>query len=247
LAQRSLEPDGPTAVITGEPIKVVALQLEQDEDRSFAFAQKLDLGEAELKAISQAHQSQKEPDAYERWAREHGGVDTDPLNIKLILEGNREEPIRILGMRPIKQCQEPLTGTLLNSPSAGADDSIRIGLDLDEPRPVARKVQAGEFTGDYFAESTVSLKYKEQQTFQIIAKTWRQSCEFTLEFTILDKEETVTQKVANNLEPFRVSTISDSSEPAVYRSYQALYVGGVANPLGNGAFVRMDPKTYAGE
>jgi hypothetical protein len=104
------------------------------------------------------------------------GVDDYAVNIKLVLEGNRPAPIRILGMRPVKHCQEPLTGTFLLSPSAGADSSVRIGINLDEPRPITRKLQGGiGLKGDYFAEKTVSLKRGEQQTFQITAVAWATS------------------------------------------------------------------------
>src|SRR4029453_14254906 len=69
-----------------------------------------------------------------------------------------------------------LTGTFLLSPSAGADSSVRIGINLDEPRPITRKLQGGiGLKGDYFAEKTVSLKRGEQQTFQITAVAWATS------------------------------------------------------------------------
>jgi Microbial-type PARG, catalytic domain len=100
-------------------------------------------------------------------------------------------------------------------------------------------------TGDYFAEKTVSLKRGEQQTFQITAATIRSYCEFTLELTILDNGKTLTQEIKNGSEPFRVSAVKTSGEwgsPGIYRSYQALYVGGVATR--DGAFVRVNPGTY---
>ena len=256
LVQGSLtEPaDGPststttsTTPITGPPAKVAALQLERDESNSYAFPQRLDLTEADLRTVSHAHQSQTDPGLYDQWARERGGADDYKINIKLVLEGNRRDPIRILGLRPIKDCREPLTGTLLYSPSAGADENIKIGLNLDEPSPIARNWQEYEIQGDYFAENTVSLEYKEQQTFQIIAQTLEQYCEFTLEFTILDEGETVTQEVANGSEPFRVSALVDDwDEPAPFDLYQALYIGGVANPDSSGEFIPADPSTFRG-
>jgi hypothetical protein len=75
-------------------------------------------------------------------------------------------------------------------------------------------------------------------------------CEFALAFTILDNGETVTQEIANGSEPFRVSAVAvtgDWGEPGIYRAYQALYVGGVANYLAGGAFIRVDPNNYHGD
>jgi hypothetical protein len=228
--------------VTGPSIKVAALQLEADESSTYVFPEKLDLTAADLRVINN-------PEQYDRWAWEHGGVDDQQVNIKLVLEGNRQQPVRILAMRPLKLCRQPLTGTLLFSPSAGADPSIRVGIDLDEPRPVARKLEDGQLTGDYFADTTVSLKQGEQQTFQITARTLRQYCEFTLELRILDNGKTITQEIANGSEPFRVSAVKATGEygqPGRYRSYQAVYVGGVASPR-NGEFVKVDPLTYSGE
>jgi hypothetical protein len=60
----------------------------------------------------------------------------------------------------------------------------------------------------------------------------------------------VTQEIANGSEPFRVSAVAvtgDWGEPGIYRAYQALYVGGVANYLAGGAFIRVDPNNYHGD
>jgi hypothetical protein len=233
--------------VTGPAAKVAALRLEQDESETYVFPTRMDLGAGELRTINEAYHTEFPKEQYDRWARAHGGVDDYAVNIKLVLEGNRPAPIRILGMRPIKHCRDPLTGTLFLSPSAGADSSVRIGINLDEPRPIARKLQGGMgLTGDYFAEKTVSLKQGEQQTFQITAATIRSYCEFTLELTILDNGNTITQEIKNGSQPFRVSAVKTTGEwgsPGIYSSYQALYVGGVLTTPG-GAFVRVDPSTY---
>jgi hypothetical protein len=229
--------------VTGPAAKVAALRLEGDESETYVFPAKMDF---DLRTINDAYNTEWPKEQYDRWARAHGGVDDYAVNIKLVLEGNRPAPIRILGMRPIKHCQDPLTGTLLLSPSAGADSSVRVGINLDEPRPIARKLQGGmALKGDYFAEKTVSLKRGEQQTFQITAVTVRSYCEFTLELTILDNGKTITQEIKNGSGPFRVSavkTTGDWGSPGIYSAYQALYVGGVATR--DGAFVRVNPSTY---
>jgi hypothetical protein len=231
---------------TGDAITVRALQLERRPSDSFLFEKPLDLTDADLEAMNAATQNATAPAAFDDWARAHGGAADDYVNIKLVLEGNRDQPIRILDMVPLKTCRDPYTGTLVYSPSAGADSTVRVGLDLDQPVTVARSLHEGQWGGPYFQEKTVSLTRGEQQAFEITAQTIRYACEFTLQFTVLDGSQTITQVVSDHGKPFRVSAIvSDSAAGALaFSRYAALYVGGVGNPDGTGKFVRADPATF---
>ncbi len=228
---------------TGDAIAVRALQLEQRESESFLFERPLDLTGTDLQAMNAASRSSV-PGAYDDWVRAHGGAADGYVNIKLILEGNRDQPIRILDMRPLKTCRDPYTGTLVYSPSAGADDTVRVGMDLDQPVTVARALQSGEWGGPYFQQKTVSLTRGEQQAFEITALTNRYYCEFTLQFTVLDGSQTITQVVSDHGKPFRVSAVAVAAGAVAFSRFAALYVGGVGNPDGTGKFVRADPATF---
>jgi hypothetical protein len=239
----SQEPSGPA-------ITVDVLRTSQDPGmgESWVFPTALDLTGPELRFLANARAGKVAYAQYERWAQDRGGAFPTTVAIQLVLEGNRDKPVRIIGMKPTtKRCTIPMSGTLLYSPGAGQDESIKIGIDLDKPRPVAQVIEAGEWKGDYFADKTVSLKRAEQVTFQILATTSKQSCEFALELTIVENGRTVVQTVADAQHPLRVSGLVKAPGDLGsinFAAYDVLYVGGVLNPTGNGAFIRKDPATY---
>lgn len=246
-------PSGPTTR-NGLPVKIAALQLEPGTAWGFTYVL------AEKKTF--------EPDAiptehaigyiteYEAWARKQGAVDPKNVSVKLVLEGNRGKPVRIIDIRPLKRCKAPLSGTLLYYPPQGSDESVGIQFDLDRARPEPLVTGYGKKDKgrNYFSTHTVSLKLGEQQTFQINAETTRQYCEFTLQLTIVADDKTVTQTIDNNGKPFRVTALAKCSDVSPcnemigvpFASYQALYVGGSQNTCINGAWTREDPTTYTG-
>jgi hypothetical protein len=229
----------------GLPVRVASVSVERSDEQgdTYVLPNKVELSAEELRSLNEADQDYSHPARYHSWFRSRGGVDPNLSIVKAVLEGNRAHPVRITGMRPIKHCQAPLSGTIFDSPPAGADISIAIGFDLDRTRPIAQAItDSGEWQGDYFAKYTVSLKPGEQQTFQIISKTERQYCEYTLELTVLDEGKTVTQVLDNNRGPFRVTALQPELGSIPYGRYQAAYIGGVASP--NGDWIRVDPLTY---
>jgi len=249
-AATSATPPKTSSESSGPAITVDALETSHDPGmgESWVFPTARDLTNPELRFLANARAGKIAYDQYERWAQDRGGAFPITIAIQLVLEGNRDKPVRIIGMKPInKHCTAPMTGTLLYSPGAGQDESIKIGLDLDKPRPVAQIIEAGEWKDDYFAAKTVSLKRAEQVTFQILAKTSKQSCEFALELTIVENGRTVVQTVSDAQHPLRVSglVMAPGDQSSInFAAYHALYVGGLLNPTGNGAFIRKDPATY---
>lgn len=229
----------PTSTRSGLAVRVAATQVEHTEDHEgWVFREKLDLTNADLKSLRDR--------STDEWFTERGAVDPDFSAIKLVLEGNRNKPVRIVGMRAITRCTAPLAGTLFVYPNGGVDESVKIGFDLDRPRPIAQTLEGYKLGGDdYFANKTVSLKSGEQQTFQIAAKTSEHYCQYRLELSIVDDGKTVTQLVDNNGEPFQVTarvTKGYWTTPGAFSSYRALYVGGLALP--GGRTTRKDPATY---
>ncbi len=189
------------------------------------------------------------------WFHENGWVHAADTRVQLVLEGNQDGSVRILGMRPIKDCSEPLDGTLFREPSAGQDDSVLLGFDLDEPDPRPRELDMASLTlgEDYFDSRTVSLDRGEEQTFEISGLTGEHYCEFTLELTVLDaRNETVTQVISDDGEPFRVTALTSGDPFEVehpYADYGALYFGGVGAGYcesggGDLAWKRADPQDW---
>lgn len=235
---------------SGPPAKVAAVQREPSMGNGFTYVF-ADSREFAPEEIPNSYTSTQAVAEYEAWAKQQGAVDPETVSIKLVLEGNRDRPIRIIDLRPVKRCQPPLSGTLLFSPPQGSDDSVGILFDLDQARPdpvAADRVEEGE---NYFSTHTVSLKRGEQQTFQIYAGTARQYCEFSLQLTIVADGKTLTQTVDNHGQPFRVTALAScTGEPTCdpmdirFASYKTLYTGGAQTYCVNGAWTREEPTTY---
>ncbi|WP_157433226.1 hypothetical protein [Actinomadura rifamycini] len=227
----------------GPPVKVDSVALQSNVDLkgdSFAFPQPVTATPDQLRDIS--------PFDLGSWARPRGGVDVGMVMAQIVLTGNRKTPIRILDMRAASKCSAPLTGTLFYSPTAGVDDTIRVAFNLDQPNPQARVWSGWEkgFGDLYFDSKTVSLKHKEQQTFQVLGITEQKSCEFRIQLSVLTGGKTVTKLVGNGSKPFKVTALMEQAKAATgdFSDYHQLYVGGVENLEGRGAFTKVDPATY---
>ena len=197
---------------------------------SFAFRREVALSSRELNSIIGAGNGEGN---YESWARSHGGVDLSVSEIKLVVEGNSTNLVRIINMQVVKQCQSPLAGTLFYSPPAAQDTSIKLGFNLDELVSVARTYRDTVFGSSYFDNKTVSLRRGEQEVFQIRAVTARYYCQFKLKLTTVVGGKTVYQIVDDHGRPFRVSAslVAGPGANHPYAAYKAAYLGGVARPI----------------
>jgi hypothetical protein len=172
-------------------------------------------------------------------------------HVKVVLQGNRDHTVRIIGMRAVKYCQPPLAGTIFDSPPAGAEESEWIGFDLDSSdtsaRPRDRQSRAGISTRHYFEAKTISLKPGEQEVLQVLAKTWKYYCQYRIEMTVLDGSKTTTQMISNGDQPFQVTGVMVTDDHGInriaYSRYRAVYLGGVNSPLHDSSFVRKRPAT----
>jgi hypothetical protein len=201
---------------------------------SYYFARPLTFSRAQLKTISGLEDTDRIGGAsrYSAWMQNHGGVPDADLIIRLVVAGNRRQPVRILNIAPVGTCTAPLTGTEMNSPSAGDDTTDYIAFNLDDKQPVADAYKNGGFEGSYFDRTTVSLRYTEQQVFLILAQTYKHYCQFRLQFSVLDGTKVITETIGNARQPFRVSG------PAPV--YKEVYNGGIAGGF-DGRFVKFRP------
>ena len=192
---------------------------------------------AELNAVRDADESSTE------WLEARGGVAANVVFVELAVSGNRQDPVRITDMDVKRECGPPLDGLFFEDPPAGAGESVRIHLHLDEPDPTARlltdetKLFAPEEWGEtYFPKYTISLKKKEQQVIVVAATTEAQYCEFFIDMTILARGEVEIERVAMpDGSPFQVS----ASLPP--ERYSAVYLGGVTCPR----WVRAGPAYFS--
>ncbi len=237
---------GSGPVYSGSPARLISVDVQRNDTQgdTFIFPQRLQLTRSQLGQVNDwmTKDVLGASENFDPWARAHGGVDPNYVNIRLILEGNRAHPVRILDMRPVGACQKPLSGTAFISPPAGSDPSVVIGFNLDTPTPDAETYsQSAGFGSNYFDAKTVSLKSDEQQVFEIVARTLTRYCHFDIEATVQDGSKQINEIFSNNGHPFKVSALAvDDQRP----DFQQLYVGGVISPSCNDKFVPENPRTY---
>lgn len=226
----------------GDPVRIDSVSAQYMDD-THVFANALVLSDS---ALSQLNSLYRDDPSYEDWFASRHAVN-DTSRTLLVLEGNRDHTVRIIGMQPIVSCQSPLSGTLFYSPSEGGDRSTELGFDLDNPQAppsYALLNQNGTITSGtgFFGTYTVSLNLGEQFTFLVVASTKKQFCKFTLMMTVVDGDKTVRETITNNGQPFQVTALLPYGYVPEFSDYPVLYIGGI---LSTGSpWSRADPKTY---
>ena len=162
----------------------------------------------------------------EKQIREAGGVDIEDIFIRVVLHGNRNEPILILGVRPVELRRgKPLNGVLFEIGAQGENGNIQMGFDLDRLAPEAVKVaDTGSLTtAPYFESHSISLTDREPAVLVIAAKTRCYSAQFKLAVDYMVGNQTKHEVITNNGKPFMVSAYRyDVSNVMAYRRIFAL-------------------------
>jgi hypothetical protein len=189
-----------------------------DEGRSMA-TRSSEVSEQLLRALAQP-MAAVAPEFLEL-ARVAGGVNVEKLTIRVILEGRRNQQIRILGIRPVMVEQTPpLGGMLFNVPPQAGDATMQMIIDFDRPNPVVREILPGSdpLSGPkggrpFFDNNTISLRDREQQVLLIrAAVTWYYAA-FNLQIDYRIGDESRTMQISDHGQPFRVTGLHPGTEP----------------------------------
>ncbi|QJT03356.1 hypothetical protein G9272_26300 [Streptomyces asoensis] len=183
---------------------------------------------------------------FDDWFTQNKGVPAHFRTVSLTVSGRSKKEIRITNMDIQKQdCAPPLSGTLfLNGGTNGGETETRtLFFNLDErvPEPTLDNEP-------YFARHSITLKHGESETIVAFISANERSCGFTFRFTVVvPGQKPVKQEVSENGKPFQLTALAaDYEGPHPYAGYRAMYVGGVAAPVGAG-IVPADPSTYDGD
>jgi len=156
--------------------------------------------------------------------RELGAIDVSYTKLKVIVEGHRNQAVRIVGMRAlITSRTPPVQGyTLIGPGPEGEGQSVPIAFNLDEPDPIARVPNPGLpwgfedfFGGPAFADYTVSLAKGEQQVFEIGARTKNYDVRWTIELTVLVDGEERRFTADINGKPIETSALLIAGDPSL--------------------------------
>jgi hypothetical protein len=140
---------------------------------------------------------------------EADGVDLQDIFIRLILQGNRNEPVNILNVYPVNlRRTEPLNGVLFNIPGAqGEISNIKMNFNLDQLSPHALTVINNDVATNqpFFESHSISLVDGEQAVLVIQATTYCYDASFDLAVNYMVGGATHTDVVSNRGRPFQVS------------------------------------------
>jgi hypothetical protein len=155
-------------------------------------------------------------------AKRMGAVDVSAVKEALVLEGGTSRDLSIVDMRARIVRREPaLRGALISCQSAGAVGAIGVLFDLDESRPVARKITQPEslqFGGPYFDHGNIFVLAKgEIQPFELVGVSKYDYVEWEVEADVIIDGKTQTITINDNGKPFRVS--GPSPEATGYKRY----------------------------
>lgn len=129
------------------------------------------------------------------WVTEQeDGVHINESWLQMLVEGRRTGGVVIDSMEArVLEREEPLSGSLVYSESAGSEESIAVGFDLDSPNPIARFVNDDGTLGDpYFGVNIVTIAKEETVPFSVVGRTDTSYVKWVIDLHIVvDGEEKV--------------------------------------------------------
>ncbi len=104
-----------------------------------------------------------------------------------MVKGRRDGGIVLQGLRAIiRDRGEPFAASLIVCESAGEQEAIAVGFDLEAPAPEAREVKAdGTLGSPYFSTHDVTLDQGEALGFRVVAFAKQSHIEWGLQLSIL--------------------------------------------------------------
>ncbi|MFJ3666909.1 hypothetical protein ACIPSE_10685 [Streptomyces sp. NPDC090106] len=234
----------------GAPVKVVSVGRLNTGNNSWAFEDPRTLSTDDLAAIgnqtSQAH--------YDSWFLERDAVPVGQRQDQILLEGNSDRTVRVVGLEIDKKCRKPLDGTLFYNPNAGQDTSVILTADLDQQFPLIGSTDPESDPDEaYFDSHSISLRKGEQIRVVLLATTNRQYCEYSVDLRIAHGDETLTQTVKDNGRPFRLTAdpAGSTDDPHYLSAYRKAYIAGVVAASACRSdvdrFLAVDPRTFTSD
>jgi hypothetical protein len=241
------------------PVQIESANYTTPGDPTVAFGKILN--DAQVSALTNNSAAIPNWAAFIRHVVADRGAPVGSALVKIVLHNVTKQTILIANIQIVKDCEAPLTGTLLYSPSAGATSNIVIGYDLDSQFPTA-EFDPGEgifgLHGNYFAQNSIQLLPGEVDAIVVNAVTFHQYCHFSFDLTVDDGASTLTERIDDNGVPFTVTAATFPEPPSGFKypsylypeikfsDYNEIYAGGVAAPVGHNQYTKVDPKTFSG-
>jgi hypothetical protein len=161
--------------------------------------------------------------AVEKEIQETHGIDAANIFLRIILQGNRNEAVRIVNIQPAQLHRvPPLNGVLFDIGAQGENSNIQMGFDLDQPTPQALAFHDTTLTNEpYFATHSISLAKGEQAVLIVQAKTSCYSADFKLRVNYLINGQAKSVIIGDHARPFRVTAYRYGPDNVM--SYKQIY------------------------
>lgn len=166
---------------------------------------------------------------FARQLRAAGGADLDVLTLRLLLEGRRNQEIRIVDIAPVNIKKErPFAGALFYLPPQAGAPNLQLMFNMDESFPQAREPVFDQSRnksvpgGLVFTKTSIALPDTRQELVIGRFVTERSSISFALRLTYLIGGEQRAMTIDNQGRPFLVTARScDPSRRSIYaRAYE---------------------------
>jgi hypothetical protein len=189
-----------------------------------------------------------------RGAVRFGGAPDGGALIQIVVRNTTGQEAVVREIQVDKICRAPLRGTLLFNPSAGVNNDIEIGFNLDNEFPIAQfsRDNIQSLYGNYFADKTINMRPGDADSILIYTYADRYYCQFTFQLTVDEGSGQVIQKISDAGRPFVVTadTYPQGLGPGAptpfvkFSDFERIYVGGVASPAGATVYTEVNPRTY---
>jgi hypothetical protein len=216
LAKLAIPPGAIVDVASGDAIRATIL-LEHDQgDQGELWLYPFPLSANRPDIAQTLSRKVSDFDDLHRQLYASGAIDVNITHAKLVVEGQRNTGVRIIGMQAmIKNRINPTPGfTLITPGPQGEGLNARVGFDLDNRQnTVARETRGpNAYADDYFgtpvfSNSTFFLSKGEQQIFQVTARTVKYDVQWTIDLTALVDGVTKHYEATVAGRPIRTSTL----------------------------------------
>lgn len=135
-------------------------------------------------------------EALTRQLRAAGGADISALSFRILLEGRRNEAVRIVDIYPVNiKREKPFGGMLFDMPPQAGVPNMRMIFNMDEKFPYAYEAVADKSDGQlvpgelFFGKNTIFLPSREQEAVIVRATTQQNAVSFDLKIKYVIGDE----------------------------------------------------------
>jgi hypothetical protein len=159
------------------------------------------------------------------WAKTRGAVDVEESHLRLLLQNNGPDMVTIRSINAqVTSRMNPIDTTVVVSPSAGTNDLVALGFNLDDgdlvsaqPEISAESSAADRSNLPFFSTKNVTLDSGETTDIKITARTAHCHCLYKFQVVVVKPDSTTTLDIGDaNGRPLSITALA----PQYQNSYE---------------------------